>query len=155
LVADYVTKNIAVARLSPPFIPHDVFGSYGRLTLTFNRGMALGISFGVWSRPFLILVAVVMIGGLLYFYNKVAPDDRLYAASLGLILGGALGNLLDRLRGTRGVVDFIDIGVGSIRFWTFNVADIGVTIGTVLLAFVVWQREREQETGDRRAAPRV
>jgi signal peptidase II len=51
------------------------------------------------------------------------------------------GNLLDRLRSERGVVDFIDLGVGSVRFWTFNVADVGVSIGATLLAVVLWEDE--------------
>jgi signal peptidase II len=64
--------------------------------------------------------------------------------ALALVTGGAVGNLLDRLRSPRGVVDFIDIGVGDIRFWTFNVADVGVSIGAVLLAVVLLQQEAER-----------
>ena len=59
---------------------------------------------------------------------------------LALIAGGALGNLLDRLRSVRGVVDFIDVGIGDSRFWTFNVADSGVTCGAILLMLVLWSR---------------
>ena len=66
-----------------------------------------------------------------------------YAIGLGLAWGGAAGNLLDRLRGPHGVVDFIDIGVGNIRFWTFNVADSSVTIAVLLLAWVIWREDRE------------
>ncbi len=59
-------------------------------------------------------------------------------------LGGAAGNLIDRLRSGRGVVDFIDLGVGSVRFWTFNVADSGVTIGACLLVVALWIEERRR-----------
>ena len=52
---------------------------------------------------------------------------------VALVTGGALGNLLDRLRSSAGVVDFIDVGVRNVRFWTFNVADMGITIGALLL----------------------
>jgi signal peptidase II len=52
---------------------------------------------------------------------------------LALVVGGALGNLLDRLRSPRGVVDWIDIGIGTARFWTFNVADLAITIGACCL----------------------
>ena len=52
-----------------------------------------------------------------------------------------LGNLLDRLQSPLGVVDFIDIGVGNARFWTFNLADVGVTVGAVLLAIVLWRED--------------
>jgi signal peptidase II len=53
-----------------------------------------------------------------------------------------MGNLLDRLRSPLGVVDFIDVGIGDVRFWTFNVADVGVTVGAVLLAMVLWRDEK-------------
>jgi signal peptidase II len=62
--------------------------------------------------------------------------------ALGLAWGGAAGNLLDRFIDTRGVVDFIDIGVGDVRFWTFNVADSAVTVGALMLAFVLWREDR-------------
>jgi signal peptidase II len=58
--------------------------------------------------------------------------------ALVLIVAGAIGNLVDRLRWDGGVVDFIDVGVGGWRFWTFNVADSAVTIGAILLALVLW-----------------
>jgi signal peptidase II len=53
--------------------------------------------------------------------------------ALALIMGGAVGNLLDRLQRVEGVVDFIDVGVGTTRFWTFNIADSAITIGAILL----------------------
>ena len=56
-------------------------------------------------------------------YRRTAPDARLRAAALALVAGGAMGNLIDRLRSPRGVVDFINVGIGDARFWTFNVAD--------------------------------
>jgi signal peptidase II len=143
-LADFITKRLAVEYLAP-HVPREVIGSFGCLTLTYNKGMALGIDFGAWSRSILIITALILLGGLLWLYHRVEPNDRPYAACLGMILGGAVGNLLDRLMSTRGVVDFIDIGVGSIRFWTFNVADIGVTIGTLILALIVWRREKQLE----------
>ena len=72
------------------------------------------------------------------------PGERLKTLGLGLVWGGAAGNLLDRLQSGRGVVDFIDLGVGTIRFWTFNVADSGVTIGACLLAVALWLEERQR-----------
>jgi signal peptidase II len=56
-----------------------------------------------------------------------------------------VGNLLDRLRSARGVVDFIDIGIGTHRFWTFNIADIGVTIGTAMLTWILCVRTSREE----------
>ena len=78
-----------------------------------------------------------MLGVLGYIYRTVERTDAWQGAALGLVTGGALGNLVDRLRWDRGVVDFIDVGVGDVRFWTFNVADAGVTVGAILLALVM------------------
>jgi signal peptidase II len=61
-----------------------------------------------------------------------------------LIVAGASGNLLDRLRRPRGVVDFIDIGIGDVRFWTFNLADVAVFCGAVLLANLLIRRDRDE-----------
>jgi signal peptidase II len=63
------------------------------------------------------------------------------AAALGLACGGAIGNLIDRIRFPRGVVDFIDVGVGSHRFWIFNVADAGITLGAIVLALMLIREE--------------
>ena len=62
--------------------------------------------------------------------------------SLALVCGGALGNLIDRLRSSLGVVDFLDVGVGDARWPTFNVADMAVSVGAFLLAIVLWAEER-------------
>ena len=70
---------------------------------------------------------------------------------MGLIVGGALGNLVNRLWSARGVVDFLDLGLGGRRFWTFNVADIGVTLGAVLLVWVLHREGNREEDGT--AAP--
>jgi signal peptidase II len=66
--------------------------------------------------------------------------DAMRIVALGLAWGGAAGNLIDRFRSPHGVVDFIDIGYGDVRFWTFNVADSAVTIGALILA---WSLSRE------------
>jgi signal peptidase II len=83
-------------------------------------------------------------------YKQTSPDDRLQIASIALICGGAVGNLLDRVRSPRGVVDFIDIGIGSHRFWTFNIADMAVTIGTATLTWILCARASREERGPRR-----
>ena len=90
----------------------------------------------------LALSALLILGQL---YRRTSPGDGLAAAGLALIASGALGNLLDRLRSPRGVVDFIDVGIGDLRFWTFNVADVGITCGAILLVLAL-QRAQEGET---------
>jgi signal peptidase II len=85
------------------------------------------------------VVALAMIAYLFRLYRQSPPGARGTPAAIALIMAGALGNLLDRLRHTRGVVDFIDIGTNQWRFWTFNVADMGVTTGALLLALLLWR----------------
>ena len=63
--------------------------------------------------------------------------------ALALVCAGAIGNLFDRVRSFFGVVDFIDVGVGGARWPTFNVADMAVSVGAALLAWVLWQEDRE------------
>lgn len=147
VLADCTTKELAVERFNPAHVPHDVIGSVVRFTLAYNTGMAFGVQWGAWSRPVLILTTIVMLVVLTQLYRRAGPTRRITAAALALVCGGAIGNLLDRVFSTRGVVDFIDIGVGAHRFWTFNVADAGVTIGALLLALVVSQSEWARTRG--------
>jgi signal peptidase II len=69
--------------------------------------------------------------------------DTLRTLSLALVCGGAFGNLLDRIRSAYGVVDFIDIGFRDSRWPTFNVADMAVSLGAILLAYVLWGEDSE------------
>ena len=64
--------------------------------------------------------------------------------ALALVCGGAVGNLVDRIRSAQGVVDFVDIGLGSWRWPTFNVADSAITIGAIALGLSLWQEGRAQ-----------
>ena len=72
---------------------------------------------------------------------------------LGLIAGGATGNLIDRIRSARGVVDFLDVGVGPSRWPTFNVADIAVSCGAVALAIILWREDDERARQASESAP--
>lgn len=137
VLADCTTKELVVDHFSPAHTPHDVIGSAVRFTLAYNTGMAFGAHWGTWSRPLLILTTVVILVVLMQLYWRAEPTRRLTAVALALVCGGAIGNLLDRVFSTRGVVDFIDVGVGTHRFWTFNVADAGITVGALLLAVVL------------------
>jgi len=122
--------------------PRRIVGDVVRFTLVYNPGAAFSMSLGDYSRWIFGSFAVIALYILWRLYTQSAPGDRLRSLALGLAWGGAAGNLLDRLRGARGVVDFIDIGVGRVRFWTFNVADSAVTIGAILLAWVLWHEDR-------------
>jgi len=140
LVADVVTKELALRYLRP-FVPHPVLGDWFRLTLGLNRQGAMGLTAGSWSRVVfgaLALAALVVLGVVL---KRSRPADRWRAAAIGLLAAGAAGNLWDRLRWSRGVVDFVDVGVGRLRFWTFNVADAALTVGVIALALVLWRED--------------
>lgn len=141
LLADCSTKELIVSALGSSPGPHPVLGSLFRLTLAYNPDAALNLSFGSGSRLIFALVALLALVALFRMYRHTRPDAALRAVALALVAGGALGNLLDRLRSARGVVDFIDLGIGDARFWTFNLADLGVTIGALLLALVLWREE--------------
>jgi signal peptidase II len=143
VLSDCATKQLALNRLAPAYTPHEVLGDWVRLALAYNRGAAMGLPLGSWARPLLAAVAVGMLGLLWLWYRRIGRRDWMTAAALGLIAGGALGNLLDRMRWDRGVVDFVDVGFGSVRFWTFNVADVGITCGAVWLAWRLGRRQSE------------
>ena len=139
---DLVTKLIAAATLSPQHIPHEIIGNHVRLTLVYNPGAAFGLNLGIYSRwIFMALTAgaLVILGRL---YKATRDGDFLRTIALGLVCGGAVGNLIDRVRSAAGVVDFIDVGVGDLRWPTFNVADMAVSVGAFLLAWVLWGEER-------------
>jgi signal peptidase II len=144
IVADCTTKRLAEEHLIPERIPHPVVGNVVQLTLAYNPDAAFSISLGEHSRVGFTVLAIIVVGVLVSVYRTTSAQDRLQATALALVAGGAIGNVMDRFRtpgGTyRGVVDFIDIGYGSWRFWTFNLADVGVTCGAILLALLLLRR---------------
>jgi signal peptidase II len=140
LVADCATKRVAESQLVPAHVSHRVVGDVVRLTLAYNADAAMGLSLGPYSRSGFALLAALALLVLGALYRRTHPADRVVAVGLALLMGGALGNLLDRLRSSAGVVDFIDIGVGQARFWTFNVADVGITLGAVVLIVAFGRR---------------
>ena len=143
-VGDRITKHLAEVHLTPHF-PHHVVGEVIQFTLTWNRGSAMGLfSFGDASRWIFAAVAVVMVGVLIALLRETPADGLWRSAALGAVAGGAVGNLVDRLLSVRGVTDFIDVGTPVWRFWTFNVADVGVTCGAILLAILLTIEERRR-----------
>jgi signal peptidase II len=139
LLTDCATKDTAVARLTP-HIPHDVLGDIVCFTLVFNPGAAMGTTLGPYSRWGFTALALLVVGIVGLLYRDTHPDDGWRVVALALLTGGALGNAVDRVRSAAGVVDFIDIGIGSARFWTFNIADMAVCCGAALLAAAMLRR---------------
>jgi signal peptidase II len=148
LLTDCATKRVAEATLAPAHVPHPVLGDFFRFTLSYNPGAAMSLSLGPYSRVgFSILAgAALLLLGLLY--RRLSPGLGLPAIALALVTGGALGNAIDRLRSARGVVDFIDVGVGTTRFYIFNFADIAITLGALLLILVLGRSSGKGEHDD-------
>ena len=137
-LADVVTKAIAQYTLTPVGMPYPVYGDAVRLTLVYNPGAAFGLHLGPYSRrifPFLT-VGVLMI--LWRLYRQTRDRDNLRTLALALVSAGAVGNALDRLRSSVGVIDFLDFGTSAARWPTFNLADVAVSVGAFLLAWVLW-----------------
>lgn len=141
VAGDVVTKRMAMSGLDYG-VPHDVLGEIVRFTLVFNRGAAFGTTVGEASRWIFTALAVAILVVLVRMARNASPAEGWKLFALGLICGGAIGNLIDRLRWSQGVVDFVDVGLGEHRFWVFNVADSAVSVGAVLLVLILWSEER-------------
>ncbi len=137
LAADLITKRV-VERVLLQFPPVTVVGEWVQLRLVYNRGAAFGLDLGSYSRWIFLGIALVAIVLLYRLSIRSAAGDALRHLACGLVVGGAAGNLIDRLRSAQGVIDFIDVGIGSHRWPTFNVADMGVSCGAIALAVSLW-----------------
>src|SRR5437867_1486018 len=146
LTLDQATKALASSRLLLGQ-PVPIVGNLVRLTLVHNTGAAFGLFPG--SRFPFILISVLAISVVLYLFARDAYRTFVNRVLLGCILGGALGNLIDRVRWGR-VVDFIDVGFGTVRWPVFNVADSAVTLGVILLA---WNLARSGRTDSNLESP--
>ena len=153
VLVDVASKRLAVNELSPPYVPHNIIDDVLRFTLAYNPEGAMSFSLGPSSRWWFVLLSLGTLFVLAYLYKQTPREDRIQIASIALICGGAVGNLLDRLRSPRGVVDFIDIGIGTHRFWTFNIADLGVTLGTATLTWILCVRAAQEERAAHALAP--
>ena len=144
LVADLITKRWALDALADA--SSELFGGLVPLTLAFNRGAAFGIRIGDDSRWFFIPVTIIALVLLGVLFRQAAERDLLRIVSISLVVAGAIGNLWDRVRWDRGVVDFIGpIDLGLWDFPIFNVADSAITCGAVMLAISFWLEERAHE----------
>jgi signal peptidase II len=140
LILDIITMLVAEAMLLRT-TGVSVAGDWFQLRLVYNPGAAFGLHLGPYSRWIFFAVASFAVV-LLNRMSKTTPvGDWFRQLALGLICGGAAGNLIDRVRSARGVVDFIDVGVGTLRWPTFNVADIAVSCGAVALAISLWRED--------------
>lgn len=123
----------------------DIIGDYLRFTYIYNPGAAFGIHLGENSREIFLVLSMLALGALLGMYWFTPAADRTRLVAISLICGGAVGNLIDRVRSEAGVVDFIDIGIDTIRWPVFNIADMAVTAGAIVLALSLWKEEQRVE----------
>lgn len=142
---DFITKRLIEAYIGQAHVPHRVVGDFIRFTLAYNKDAAMGLSLGGYSRIGFTLTATAVLIVLGVLYRRTPNEERSSVLALALITAGALGNLTDRLLSSRGVVDFIDVGIGTSRFYTFNVADSAVFCGAILLAIVSLQAEKKEK----------
>lgn len=140
--ADRLTKIIAEQTLWPRYVPREVWGDMLRWTLVYNPGAAFGLHLGQYSRWIFLVLTIAALIILARLYRQTVPGDRWRTLAIALVTAGALGNLIDRIISPNGVVDFIDVGIGSRRWPTFNVADMAVSTGAILLAVVLWGEDR-------------
>ena len=127
VIVDQLAKAWLVSFLRPGERT-EVVGEYVRLVHSQNTGALFGLFRD--SAPLFGVVSIGVVGVILWFHHS-SGRNTLLSIALGLLLGGALGNMADRFR-LGYVVDFVDLGVGGLRFYTFNVADMAVS-GAVLL----------------------
>jgi len=142
VILDQISKLVAEATLAAT--PQPVFGEWFRFALVYNPGAAFGLHLGPYSRWLFMALTVGALSILRRLYKETDDGDYRRVLAIGLGAAGAVGNVIDRIRSEYGVVDFIDIGFGVHRWPTFNVADIAVSGGAMLLALVLWNEERRE-----------
>jgi len=131
-----------------------VLGSFFQLKLVYNKGGALGTDFG--SSAFYLVSSLLILAIVIYFI-VVNRDKLSFALPMGAIAGGAIGNIIDRIRLGQ-VVDFLDfdffninmMGLNIDRWWIFNIADASITVGVIiLLAFLLFSGKQVQLSDDK------
>ena len=121
-------------------VPYQLFGTSLQIISGENRGGLFGILQG--SAPLLAALSIGVIVALVAYHERERMHRvTLLTIGIALLIGGAIGNLIDRLAFGY-VLDFVDVGVGSLRFWTFNLADAGISIGILLLLIDTVMRSR-------------
>lgn len=145
LLLDQATKQLALAQLTLhepvailPFLD---------ITLVYNKGAAFGFlsSASGWQNVFFIVVALIACGVILYLLRQTR--ERLFAVALMLVLGGAIGNLVDRILYGY-VVDFIDVYYQNWHWPAFNIADSAITIGAILIALDAIRTGKSSSSAD-------
>ena len=148
VAADIVTKLIAVQSLAV-YGYKQVIGDFVRFTLVYNPGAAFGLSLGPYSRWIFMVLTFAALVILWRLFQQTAPGHTARIVAISMVAAGAIGNLIDRIKSPLGVVDFIDVGVPAYRWPTFNIADMAVSCGAIMLAYVLWKEESQAENAAR------
>ncbi len=125
---DQISKLLIVHFLTPFEPPTQIIGSLVRFKLTYNPYGVFSIPFG----PSVLYYIFSIIGVIVLLYVGLSLHDRVGIIVFGFIIGGAIGNVVDRIR-LNYVIDFIDMGIGSVRWFTYNLADAYITVGALFL----------------------
>jgi signal peptidase II len=148
IALDQLTKHIALAELQP-YAPHAVIPGLLNWTLAFNTGAAFSFlhDAGGWQRWLFSALAVTVSAVLIVWLHRLPRSDWRTALPLSLVIGGALGNLVDRVRFGH-VTDFIEVYYGQWSWPAFNLADSAICVGAVLLiVFGLGHRKTASEGG--------
>lgn len=132
MLLDQLSKQVALAQLTPHHLVKVM--PYFDWYLTFNRGAAFSFlaQAGGWQRWFFTITTVIISTVILVWMKNLPRSDRGTAIGLSLILGGAIGNLIDRVY-LGYVIDFIQVWIGSYPWPAFNLADAAISVGAVVL----------------------
>jgi signal peptidase II len=132
LFADQVSKWAILSPIDLPHLGVIVLAPVLNLAMVWNRGVTFGLltGFGTWGHLLLAGVAICVVGALAIWLRRA--ETRLAAIALGAIGGGAIGNVIDRLR-FGAVVDFIDAHLGAWHWYVFNLADAAIVCGVIAL----------------------
>lgn len=147
VVLDQLTKKIVIENIAYGGVwsPWEWLTPYARIVHWSNTGVAFGMLQGM--NPVFIGLAFLVSLGIIYYYPKIEKEDWLIRLALMMELGGAAGNLVDRIKYGH-VIDFISVG----NFPVWNVADACITVGVVILLIGVWLQEKRQKTRQAKAA---
>ncbi len=145
LALDQYTKY-SVEKEMPLYYRIEVISGFFNLTHVRNTGGAFGVfggRHGGLGTLFFVGISVIAVGAILYFIRKINDEEKNLALSFSLVLAGAIGNLIDRLRYGE-VIDFLEFHVSSYYWPAFNIADTAICIGIGLMAFelLIWDRKK-------------
>jgi len=138
ILLDQASK-LAVLRYLPVYSGKTIVPGFFNLVHVRNTGSAFSLLAGAdasWRLPFFIITTLIIVGVILFAYSKTSRDDYWAKTAYTLIVGGAVGNLIDRLRFGE-VVDFLDFYIQSYHWPAFNVADSAITVGALMLFFSI------------------